>query len=315
MGFANLFPRFTVTRLCSATVEISIPSCWFCCKLAVLSGSAAALVVPAIALCAGTLVVALLASLATGGAGAAAWFPEVVELAEDAEAEIAASPDAIIVTPGPAGAAAEPASRPAVVSVAELMLTVELLLLCTACWAPGGAGPATRVTADAMVAIVLADGPLLMEPSWKGCAWGADMGNEPAGHMHAQLQPPFAAATAPAALLAVLSPPEPATTVTADPAGFVVDAATRASGVSVPELTEAEALEEDVAAAFAEPFPDPPPATTVTAPAAAAAAAAVEPEPEPDPATTVTAAAAAPLVELLPLPASTVMAAGAAPFA
>lgn len=284
-----------------------------------LSGSAAALVVPATALCAGTLVVALLASLATGGAGAAAWFPDDVELAADADAEIAASPDAIIVTPGPAGAAADPASRPAVVSVAELTLTVELLLLlCTACWAPGGAGPATTVMADAMVAIVLAEGPLLMEPSWKGCACGADMGNEPAGHMHAQLQPPFAAAWAPAALLAVPFPPEPATTVTADPAGFVVDAATRASGVSVAELTEAEAL-EDVAAAFAELFPDPPPATTVTAPAAAPAAVALEfDEPEPDPATTVTAAAAAPLVELVelvPLPASTVTAAGAAAFA
>jgi hypothetical protein len=319
VGFANLFPRFTVTRLCSATVEISKPSCWFCCKLAVLSGSAAALVVPASALWAGTLVAALLlASLATGGAGAAAWFPDDVELAVDADAEIAASPDAIIVTPGPAGAAADPASRPAVVSVAELMLTVELLLLlCTACWAPGGAGPATTVMADAMVAIVLAEGPLLMEPSWKGCAWGADIGNEPAGHMHAQLQPPFAAA---AAAAAVLFPPEPATTVTADPAGFVVDAATRASGVSVAELTEAEPLEEDVAAAFAELFPEFPPATTVTAPAAAAAAVALEfDEPEPDPATTVTAAAAAAplvdLVELLPLPASTVTAAGAAPFA
>jgi len=314
---ANLFPRFTVTRLCSATVEISNPSCWFCCKLAVLSGSAAALVVPATALCAGMLVVALLLnSLATGGAGAAAWFPDGVALAvdADAEAEMAASPDAIIVTPGPAGAAAEPASRPAVVSVAELMLMVELLLLlCTACWAPGGAGPATTVTADAMVAIVLAEGPLPMEPSWKGCAWGADMGNEPAGHMHAQLQPPFAAAAA------ALFPPEPATTVTADPAGFVVDAATRASGVSVAELTDADVLEEDVAAAFAELFSDPPPATTVTAPAAAPAAVALEfDEPEPDPATTVTAAAAAPLVELvelLPLPASTVTAAGAAPFA
>ena len=68
-----------MTRLCSATVEMSNGNCWFCCKLAVLSGSAALVVVPATALCAGTLVpaavVALLASLATGGAGAAAWFP------------------------------------------------------------------------------------------------------------------------------------------------------------------------------------------------------------------------------------------------
>jgi hypothetical protein len=314
VGFANLFPRFTVTRLCSVTVEMSNDSCWFCCKLAVLSGSAAALVVPATALCAGTLVAALLlTSLATGGAGAAAWFPLDVDAA-DADAEIAASPDAIIVTPGPAGAAAEPASRPAVVSVAELTLTVELLLLCTTCWAPGGAGPATTVMADAMVAIVLAEGLLPMEPSWKGCACGADMGNEPAGHMHAQLQPPFAAAAA------VLFPPEPATTVTADAAADVVDAAISASGVSVPELTEADALEEDVAAAFAELFPEPPPpATTVMASAAAPAAVALEFEdPEPDPATTVTAAAAAPLIELVelfPLPASTVTAAGAAPFA
>lgn len=92
----------------------------------------------------------------------------------------------------------------------------------------------------------------------------------------------------------------------------------RASGVSVAELIEAEPLEEEVAAAFAELLPDPP-ATTVTAPAAAPAAVALElDEPEPDPATTVTAAAAALLVELaelLPLPAKTVTAAGAAPFA
>lgn len=143
-----------------------------------LSGSAAALVVPATALCAGTLVVALLASLATGGAGAAAWLPDDVEDIADVEAdaeadadvdaEIAASPDAITVTPGPAGAAAGPARRPAVVRVADLTLTVELLLDWTACWAPGGAGPATTVMADVMVAIVLAEGAELMEPSWKG---------------------------------------------------------------------------------------------------------------------------------------------------
>lgn len=162
VGFASLFPRFTVTRLCSATVEISNGSAWFCCKLAVLSGSAAAEVVPAIALCAGTLVpevVSLLASLASGGAGAAAALP-VDDVADDtaaeADAETAASPDAIIVTPGPAGACADPTSKPAVVSVAELILTVELLDDAMACCAPGGAGPATTVIADAMVCMVLA---------------------------------------------------------------------------------------------------------------------------------------------------------------
>ena len=274
-----------------------------------LSGSAAALVVvPATADSAGTRV-RLLRLDSAGGAGAAAWLPPVLleadaAVAADADAEIAASPDAIIVTPGPAGAAADPARRPAVVRVAELTLTVELLLdEATACCAPGGAGPATTVIADAMVCIVLAAWPLAdMEPSWKGCAWGADMGNEPAGHMHAQLQPPLAAAASALAL-----PPEPATTVTAAAAAVVVDAATRASGVRVAELTEAAAEEEDVAAALAVPFPDPPPATTVTAWAAPAAAALAFEEPEPDPATTVIAAAAAPppvveLVELPPLP-------------
>lgn len=79
-----------------------------------LSGSAALVVVPATALSTGTLVPP---SLATGRGGAAAWFP--VELAE-------AEPDATMVTPGPAGAAAVPWRRPAVVRVAVLTLTVEL---------------------------------------------------------------------------------------------------------------------------------------------------------------------------------------------
>ena len=235
-----------------------------------------------------------------------------VEDAVDAEADIAASPEAIMVTPGPAGAAAEPATRPAVVRVAELTLTVELLDEAMACCAPGGAGPATTVIADAMVCIVLAEGPVLMEPTWKGWACGADMGNEPAGHMHAQLHPAFAAATP------VLFPPEPATTVTAAAAAVVVEAATRASGVRVAELTEAAALDGDVVAELAVPFPAPPPATTVTAAAAPVAVVLELEEPEPDPATTVTAAAAAPLVELvelLPLPATTVTAAAVAPLA
>lgn len=137
-----------------------------------LSGSAALVVVPATALSAGTLVpevVALLASLATGGAGAAAWFPVEVDDAADAEAEIAASPDAIMVTPGPAGAAADPWRRPAVVRVALLTLTVELGDEATACWAPGGAAPpAEMVMAEATVCIVLPEGFESMELSWKG---------------------------------------------------------------------------------------------------------------------------------------------------
>ena len=96
--------------------------------------------------------------------------------------------------------------------------------------APGAA-------AEATVCMVLPDGFALMEPSWKGWAWAADMGNEPAGHMQAQLHPPFAAAAAP---VAALAPPAPATTVTAAFAAAVVDAA-----------------------ALAVPFPEPWPATNV----------------------------------------------------
>lgn len=137
-------------------------------------GVAAGVVVPVTALCAGTFVpelVELLASLATGAAGAAATLPEdeVEDAAAEAEAEIAGSPEAIMVTPGPAGAAGEPARRPAVVRVAESTLTVELLEdEATACCAPGGAGPATTVTADVTVCIVLLPGPGPMAPSWKG---------------------------------------------------------------------------------------------------------------------------------------------------
>lgn len=130
------------------------------------------------------------------------------------------------------------------------------------------------------------------------------MGNEPAGHRHAQLHPPFAAAAADAALLFL--PPEPATTVTAEEAAVVVEAAIRASGVRVAELTEAPALED---VAWAVPFFAPPPATTVTAPAGL-----LELDFEPEPATTVTAAAPAPPVERVELIATTVTAA-AAPLA
>ena len=109
-----------------------------------------------------------------------------------------------------------------------------------------------------------------MEPNCKAGACDADMGNEPAGHWHAQLQPPFAAAwAAPSGELLL---PEPAITVTAGMA--------------------AVAFEEDpVATALAAPVP----ATTVTG----AAAAAPPPIPPvdallfPAPATTVTGAAAA----------------------
>lgn len=252
-------------------------SCWFCCRVAVLSGSAALLETvgvveePASALSAGTLVLsvgALLGSLAAGAGGAAAALPVdedeaeeegAEEEAEDAEAEIAASPEAIMVTPGPAGAAAEPARRPAVVKVAELICTVELEEEeAMACWAPGGAGPATTVMAEAMVCMVL---PVLVEPSWKGWACGADMGKDPAGHMQAQLQPPFAAA-------AFAFPPEPpATTVTA--------------AAAAPVEVEVEL----------EPVPEPEPATTVTAAAPAPPAELVALPPLPFPATTVTAPA------------------------
>ncbi len=95
---------------------------------------------------------------------------ELEEDAADAEAEIAASPEATTVTPGPAGAAAVPARRPAVVRVAESTLTVEEEVEATACWAPGGAGPATTVRAEAMVCMVLAEEPEPVEPSWNGWA-------------------------------------------------------------------------------------------------------------------------------------------------
>lgn len=271
VGFASLLPKLTVTRLCSATVEISNGSCWFCCKLAVLSGSAALLdivvdaeVEPRTALSAGTpvlelvaLALALLGSLATGAAGAAAALPaEEEEEAEDAEAEIAASPEAIIVTPGPAGAAAEPARRPAVVSVAELTCTVEVDdEEATACWAPGGAGPATTVMADAMVCMVL---PVLMELSWKGWACGADMGNEPDGHMQAQLQPPFAVAAA-----ALPPEPPPATTVTAAAAPVEVELEPEPD----PATTVTAAAAAPLELVELPPVPLPLPATTVTAPA------------------------------------------------
>ena len=233
-----------------------------------LSGSAALLdivvdaeVEPRTALSAGTpvlelLALALLGSLATGAAGAAAALPaEEEEEAEEAEAEIAALPEAIRVTPGPAGAAAEPARRPAVVRVAELTCTVEVDdEEATACWAPGGAGPATTVMADAMVCMVL---PVLVEPSWKGWACGADMGNEPAGHMQAQLQLPFAVAAA------ALPLEPPATTVTA-----------AAAPVELELEPEPEPATTVTAAAAAPPelvelprVPLPLPATTVTAPA------------------------------------------------
>lgn len=77
---------------------------------------------------------ALLVTSLAAGTGAAAALPlvdedsvdEIADEATDADAEIAASPDATIVTPGPAGACAVPASKLAVVNVAESILTVEL---------------------------------------------------------------------------------------------------------------------------------------------------------------------------------------------
>lgn len=105
-------------------------------------------------------------------------------------------------------------------------------------------------------------------PVWSmnGGGAGADMGNEPAGHRHWQLQPPFDAAWA---LALPFAPPPPATTVTWEPAADVVLAPMSASWVRVAELMDAALDDEDSAAAVAAeplpPPPPPPPAITVTA--------------------------------------------------
>jgi hypothetical protein len=246
----------------------------------------------------------------------------------EAEADTAASPLATMVTPGPAAVVVPGPTRPAVVSVAELMLTVDEVLVAAASDRPAGTSPpAEMVMAEATVCMVLAAGAMeLMEPSMNGGACAADMGNDPAGHKHAQLQA-CCCATCPAftAVPFELPLPLPAMIVTPVPGAVVVFVAMRASGVRVAELMDA--VELVFASALAVAFPPPPtPAITVTPPPAAefppATVVAFAAEPDPEPATTVTAAAAPPLVvvpaavalEPLSFPATTVMAAAAPPL-
>jgi hypothetical protein len=142
---------------------------------------------------------------------------------------------------------------------------------------------------DAFVCKVLAGGGLAIDPSWNCGTGAAFMGNEPAGQLHRQAQPPFFAACSASARLPVACafPPAPAMTVTAAaPLAAVFEEALDPPFASVVALAA-----------------DPPPATTVTAdpfvavevafdalPSALTEVAA-EPEPEPEPATIVTAAA------------------------
>lgn len=167
-----------------------------------------------------------------------------------------------MVTLWPAAVVVLPVRRPFVVSVAELTDAVLLDEEEAATCAPGGTSPpAMTVTADATVCMVVPDAT--RGPSWKLGAAGALMGNDPAGHKHAQLHPPLLAACS-ALIAADLLLPEPATTVTAALAFEVVVAPRRASLVRVAVLTALVAEdEEDAAAALTEP--DAAAATTVTA--------------------------------------------------
>jgi hypothetical protein len=144
------------------------------------------------------------------------------------------------------------------------------------------------------------------------------MGKDPAGHAQRQLQAPFAAAA-----VAAAEEPVPATTVTAEPAVVVAEAAARSAGIRLAEFIEELDEEEDAAVAEAVLFAEP--ATTVTGPATAAAVAALVLEieelfdPDSKPAWTVIVApadSAAALAELLvdavPFPARTVTAAAVA---
>jgi hypothetical protein len=253
----------------------------------------------------------------------------------DADAVADADPLATMVTPSPAAVVVLAANKPFVVSVAESTetLLLEELMAAAADLAPAGASPpATTVTAaEATVCMVLPGS--LMDPIWKGCAFGASIGHDPAGHMQEHAQPPFLAASSavdalPAAAAEPVAEPEPATTVTAASAAEVVVAPARPAAVRDSMLTDSIDVEdEDVAAAAAEPASVP--AMTVTGPPVAALATvsplavAFPSDPDPacalaviipfiepladsvpfsDPAITVTAAAAAPLEELLSEP-------------
>jgi hypothetical protein len=332
VGFANLLPKLTVTRLCNATVLISNGSPVACC--------AGAAVVSATGVGTGALAATWLCATAVvdaeeeeeivsaAAADVAARLEASAADEEAAEDATEADPGAIILTASPALLVVLPATNPTGVNVAEFTLTL-LVLLLGAMTPEAGAPPATTVTAAlATVCMVLPAEAPLIDANWKGCASGACMGKEPAGHMQRQLQPPFSAAAVAAAAV-----PVPATTVTADPAAVVVEAPARPTAARPAlffELVEAE--DGDAAAAAAEAVPFPEPATTVTGPAAGApaadapASAEVEVEelfiPEPEPAWTVIVAPAAkapalfvPLAGAVPFPASTVTAAAVAPAA
>lgn len=302
MGCAARAPRLTVTLLCSAIVEMSNGSL-FCCREALDDE-------PATCDAAGTMLVLLL----------------VPGLACN-------------VMPAPAALVVLAATSPAVVSVAESMGEADEALTAAAGAAFGGALP-PAMTVMAWVWRVEGDAPI--EPiggmSWKGAAEGADMGNEPAGQLHAQLQTAAAAAAVPFPPF----PPLPATTVIALPGAETVVEAMRPSGVRAAELIDLAEVEdvgrpgaiaaapaavlllattvialapaaEPAAATGVELPPCPLPATTVMAPAdveLVASPAAIE-APDPLPATTVIAPPAAAAAEVAldpPRPASTVMA-------
>ena len=208
----------------------------------------------------------------------------------------------------PAAVVVVVATRPAWLSVAESMLTLLDELDGTACWAPDAAeSPATPVTADACVRMVLAEA--LMAPNENDGAGGAFIGNEPAGQIHWQLHPPLlAACSADVAFPAS----EPAISVTAAPATEVVVVPMRPSFVSEAVFTEDDVSDEPLAELKsarklkALPFavavgfdPLAPPATTVTRPDVASLAAAPLDEPllASEPACTDTVTAEAPTLD------------------
>lgn len=119
--------------------------------------------------------------------------PETVE-EEAKDAEMAGSPDATRVTPGPAAVVVLAAFNALVVRVAESMAGADELDCASAVGMPaGGDPPAMMVTPDPAAAVdvrrVVGLPMLPMAPvcSWKGGGWGALMGNNPAGHAHWQL--------------------------------------------------------------------------------------------------------------------------------
>jgi hypothetical protein len=185
-----------VTLLCSAIVEMSNGSLF--CSSAVADEDPATNEDPATCDCAGTLLAPALAS---------------------------------IVTPAPAADVVLEPTSPAVVSVAESTGAAAEEL--AAAWGAlaGALPPAMTVTAW----VWRVEGGLI-EPiagmSWKGAAWGADMGNALPGQLHAQLHR-LAAACAAVPLL-----PFPATTVTALPGAETVVDPARPPCVRAAELAD-----------------------------------------------------------------------------